>query len=149
MCTPKYLKIMLGRFDPPQFPPELSRRWYLADVYWSEIWLGCVCPAKYLGTCNSASPVWPPRTFLNNCYYFPSSPSWQNRRTLSNFCTLLSRSYIWVSLKCPTSLSLIRQFPCYKLTLTLEVYIHIYNSSVSVIYIYIYIYNNEYYLSVR
>ena len=50
--TPKHLIIMKVRFDPHDFPPEFPRRWYLAAVYWSATWSGCLCPAKYLGSCN-------------------------------------------------------------------------------------------------
>jgi hypothetical protein len=44
---------MIVRFDSPHFPPELPRRRYVAAVYGSESWSGCLCLAKYLGTCNS------------------------------------------------------------------------------------------------
>jgi hypothetical protein len=50
---------------------EITWWWYLAEVYCSEIWSGCLFPAKNLRTCNSVDPVWLPCTFRANCYYFP------------------------------------------------------------------------------
>jgi len=51
--SPNHLKNIIVRFDSPNFPPELPRRWYVAAVYVSESWSGCFFPAKNLWTCNS------------------------------------------------------------------------------------------------
>jgi hypothetical protein len=80
--------------------PEITWWWYFAEVYCSEIWSGCLFPAKYLRTCNSVDPVWLPCIFRTNCYYFPFTPALLNTRTVSCLAHSYARPDIWRSVKC-------------------------------------------------
>jgi hypothetical protein len=88
--------------------------WYLAEVYCSKIWSGCLCPAKYLGTCNWVDPVWPSCIFRANCYYFPFTPAWLNTRTVSCLALHMHVQIFDVQCNVPCVMSLIIKIQRYE-----------------------------------